>query len=60
MKRTGGKLDILFNNTSTMYKAPAIKADPTCTHAIFNANIFGLFEMVSTFTPLLLASTLNT
>ncbi|CAI7659773.1 unnamed protein product [Penicillium pancosmium] len=60
VKRTGGKLDMLFNNAGTMYEAPAIEADPTRTRAMFDANVFGLFDMVSTFTPLLLASVSNT
>ncbi|KAJ5399634.1 Glucose/ribitol dehydrogenase, partial [Penicillium sp. CMV-2018d] len=72
VKRTGGKLDILFNNAGTIfqlltrfsaltvYEAPAIEADPTRTRAMFDANVFGLFDMVSTFTPLLLASASNT
>lgn len=92
VKRTGGKLDILFNNAGTstsnllippwsfdilslvcivfqlltrffaltVYEAPAIEADPTRTRAMFDANVFGLFDMVSTFTPLLLASASNT
>ncbi|KAJ5978236.1 Glucose/ribitol dehydrogenase [Penicillium viridicatum] len=60
VKQTGGKLDMLFNNAGTMYEAPAIEADPTRTRAMFDANVFGLFDMVSTFTPLLLASASNT
>jgi 1-acylglycerone phosphate reductase len=60
VKRTGGKLDMLFNNAGTMYEAPAIEADPTRIRAMFDANVFGLFDMVSTFTPLLLASATNT
>ncbi|GKZ27436.1 hypothetical protein AbraIFM66951_005328 [Aspergillus brasiliensis] len=55
-KRTGGKLDMLFNNAGTMYEAPAIEADPARTRSMFDANVFGLFDMVSAFTPLLLAS----
>lgn len=91
VKRTGGKLDMLFNNAGTsmshlwfrmvfwhpgtclysfqllteffaltVYEAPAIEADPARTCAMFDANVFGLFDMVSTFTPLLLASASNT
>jgi 1-acylglycerone phosphate reductase len=43
-----------------VYEAPAIEADPTRIRAMFDANVFGLFDMVSTFTPLLLASATNT
>jgi 1-acylglycerone phosphate reductase len=35
---------------------PAIEADPQAVKAMFEANVFGLFNMVSAFTPLLLAS----
>ncbi|KAF7587412.1 hypothetical protein BBP40_007252 [Aspergillus hancockii] len=59
-KRTGGKLDILFNNAGTMYEAPAIEGDTDRTRSMFNANVFGLFDMVSAFAPLLLASVPNT
>ncbi|KAI7763477.1 hypothetical protein LZL87_010542 [Fusarium oxysporum] len=55
-KRTGGKLDILFNNAGMMYEAPAIEADKDQVQNMFKTNVFGLFDMVQTFTPLLLAS----
>ncbi|KAJ4993376.1 NADPH-dependent 1-acyldihydroxyacetone phosphate reductase 4 [Stagonosporopsis vannaccii] len=54
--RNGGKLDILFNNAGSMYEAPAIEADPVRVRNMFNANVFGVFDMVSAFTPLLLAA----
>ncbi|KAF9777763.1 hypothetical protein IL306_004331 [Fusarium sp. DS 682] len=54
--RTGGKLDLLFNNAGMMYEAPAIEADRDQVQNMFNTNVFGLFDMVQTFTPLLLAS----
>ncbi|OJJ05325.1 hypothetical protein ASPVEDRAFT_893762 [Aspergillus versicolor CBS 583.65] len=53
--RTGGKLDMLFNNAGIMYEAPAIEADPTRIRSMFDANVFGLFDMVQAFTPLLLS-----
>ncbi|KAJ5668112.1 Glucose/ribitol dehydrogenase [Penicillium maclennaniae] len=56
VKRTGGKLDMLFNNAGTMYEVPAIEADPSRVRQMFDANVFGLFDMVSAFSPLLLAS----
>ncbi|KAF4338990.1 1-acyldihydroxyacetone-phosphate reductase [Fusarium beomiforme] len=55
-ERTGGKLDLLFNNAGMMYEAPAIEADRDQVQNMFNTNVFGLFDMVQTFTPLLLAS----
>lgn len=39
-----------------MYEAPAIEADPSRVRAMFDANVFGLFDMVTAFTPLLLAA----
>lgn len=53
-KLTDGRLDMLFNNAGTMYEAPAIEADQKHVRAMFDTNVFGLFEMVSVFTPLLL------
>ncbi|KAM9874422.1 oxidoreductase [Verticillium dahliae] len=52
--RTGGKLDILFNNAGTLYEAPAIEQDPIRVKKMFDTNVFGLFDSVSVFTPLLL------
>ncbi|KFY92862.1 hypothetical protein V500_04008 [Pseudogymnoascus sp. VKM F-4518 (FW-2643)] len=55
-KRTGGKLDILFNNAGTMYEAPAVEADIVRVRQMFDTNVFGLFDMTQAFLPLLLAS----
>ncbi|OBT53102.1 hypothetical protein VE04_08306 [Pseudogymnoascus sp. 24MN13] len=55
-KRTGGKLDILFNNAGTMYEAPAVEADIVRVRQMFDTNVFGLFNMTQAFLPLLLAS----
>ncbi|CAG8902702.1 unnamed protein product [Penicillium egyptiacum] len=55
-KRSGGKLDMLLNNAGMMYEAPAIEADRENVRRMFNANVFGLFDMVTAFVPLLLAS----
>ncbi|OLN86608.1 NADPH-dependent 1-acyldihydroxyacetone phosphate reductase 4 [Colletotrichum chlorophyti] len=55
-RRTSGILDFLFNNAGSLYEAPAIEADPVRVRAMFDANVFGLFDMVSEFTPLLLAA----
>ncbi|KAJ0166506.1 NADPH-dependent 1-acyldihydroxyacetone phosphate reductase [Colletotrichum tanaceti] len=55
-KRTGGKLDILFNNAGTMYEAPAIESDPQQVRKMFDANVFGLFDVVTAFAPLLIAA----
>lgn len=42
-----------------MYEAPAIEADRESVHRMFDANVFGLFDMVTAFVPLLLASVPN-
>ncbi|KPM42784.1 hypothetical protein AK830_g3770 [Neonectria ditissima] len=55
-QRTDGKLDMLFNNAGSMYEMPAIEADSYKVRTMFDANVFGLFDMVTAFTPLLLAS----
>ncbi|KAH6697196.1 hypothetical protein F5X68DRAFT_257436 [Plectosphaerella plurivora] len=55
-KRTGGSLDILFNNAGSLYQAPCVESDPAQVRSMFNANVFGLFDMISAFTPLLLVS----
>ncbi|KAG7419805.1 NADPH-dependent 1-acyldihydroxyacetone phosphate reductase [Fusarium oxysporum f. sp. rapae] len=54
--RTGSTLDILFNNAGALYEAPAIEADPARVRSLFDTNVFGLMEVVTAFTPLLLAS----
>ncbi|KAI8301579.1 hypothetical protein K4K59_000982 [Colletotrichum sp. SAR11_240] len=50
---TGGTLDILYNN------AGALEADSGRVRNMFDANVFGLFDMVTAFTPLLLAAVPN-
>lgn len=42
--------------TLAVYEAPAIEADKDQVQNVFKTNVFGLFDMVQTFTPLLLAS----
>ncbi|KAF3042340.1 hypothetical protein E8E12_003269 [Didymella heteroderae] len=54
--RTGGKLDMLFNNAGMMYEAPGIEADIGRVRQMFETNVFGVFNMVQAFTPLLLAA----
>lgn len=39
-----------------MYEAPAVEADAARVRSLFDTNVFGLMEMVTAFTPLLLAS----
>ena len=47
----GSKSDVAL-----VYEAPAIEVNHDRVHAMFDTNCFGLFNMVSAFTPLLLAS----
>ncbi|KAJ4178139.1 hypothetical protein NW755_013416 [Fusarium falciforme] len=44
------------NHQFTVYEAPAVEADPSRVRQLFATNVFGLMEMVTAFTPLLLAS----
>jgi 1-acylglycerone phosphate reductase len=39
-----------------VYEAPAVEADPARVRSLFDTNVFGLMEVVTAFTPLLLAS----
>ncbi|CAJ0544063.1 Ff.00g040640.m01.CDS01 [Fusarium sp. VM40] len=57
--RTGGKLDMLFNNAGIMYEAPALEADPVRIRQMYDTNVFGLFDVVAAFTPLLIAAVPN-
>jgi 1-acylglycerone phosphate reductase len=41
---------------SLVYEAPAIEADPRRVRAMFDANVFGVFDVISAFTPLLMAT----
>jgi 1-acylglycerone phosphate reductase len=42
-----------------VYEAPAMEADPRRVPAMFDANVFGIFDVISAFTPLLLATVLS-
>lgn len=39
-----------------MYEAPAIEAESSRVRAMFDSNVFGVFDMVSAFAPLLIAA----
>lgn len=41
---------------SAVYQIPAVEADPAVVRQMYNTNVFGLFDMVTAFTPLLLSS----
>lgn len=42
-----------------MYEAPAVEDDSSRVRKMFDANVFGLFDVVTTFTPLLIAAVPN-
>lgn len=42
-----------------MYEAPALEADPKQVRRMFDTNVFGLFDVVTKFTPLLIAAAQN-
>jgi short-subunit dehydrogenase len=42
-----------------VYEAPALEADPVRIRQMYDTNVFGLFDMVAAFTPLLIAAVLN-
>lgn len=49
----------LFNHAvliAQVYESPAVEADPNQVREMFNTNVFGVFDMVQAFVPLLLAS----
>ena len=50
---TGGKLDILYNNAGRNYVIPALDYDDDELQELFQANLFSLMKMCSTFAPLL-------
>lgn len=51
------KTETLTCRTSNaVYQIPAVEADPATVRQMYNTNVFGLFDMVTAFTPLLLAS----
>ena len=43
-------------NYTTVYEAPAIEADRARVRSLFDSNLFGFFDMIAAFTPLLLAA----
>lgn len=51
---TGGKLDILYNNAGRNYVVPALDYDEDELHELFQANLFSVMKMCSTFAPLLI------
>ena len=41
----------------SVYEHPAVELDPTIIQKLFDANVFGVFDMINAFFPLLLAAT---
>ena len=52
---TGGKLSYLVNNAGSHYAAPAIELDIDRVRKVFETNVFGVMQMCSTFSKMLIA-----
>ncbi|KAM5347959.1 hypothetical protein ACJ41O_007783 [Fusarium nematophilum] len=53
---TGGKLDILVNNSGVGYRAPLIESDLAAAKACFDVNVWGVLEVTRAFNPMLIAT----
>ncbi|KAF4458929.1 short-chain dehydrogenase reductase [Fusarium albosuccineum] len=53
---TGGRLDILINNSGVGYMAPLLDADMATAKALFDVNVWGVLEVTNAFSPMLIAS----
>ncbi|KAL2691558.1 hypothetical protein Neosp_001947 [[Neocosmospora] mangrovei] len=53
---TGGKLDILVNNSGVGYMASLLDADMSPAKAMFDVNVWAVLEVTQAFSPLLIAS----
>ncbi|KAF4996290.1 hypothetical protein FDECE_12512 [Fusarium decemcellulare] len=53
---SGGKLDILINNSGVGYMAPLLDADMATAKALFDVNVWGVLEVTNAFSPMLIAS----
>lgn len=52
-KRTGGKLDVLFNNAGIEFNSPLLDTDIGEAKRLFDVNVWGPLAMVQAFAPLL-------
>jgi 1-acylglycerone phosphate reductase len=52
--RTGGKLDVLVNNSGGGYMAPALDVDIAKAKTMFEVNFWAVLAMVQAFAPLLI------
>ncbi|KAM0432867.1 hypothetical protein ACHAPT_004569 [Fusarium lateritium] len=53
---TGGKLDILVNNSGVGYMAPLLDVDMAAAKAMFDVNIWGVMAVTQALSPMLIAS----
>ncbi|KAF4983323.1 hypothetical protein FZEAL_1238 [Fusarium zealandicum] len=53
---TGGRLDILINNSGFAYMSPLLDTDIAGAKACFDVNVWGVLEVTRAFTPMLIAS----
>lgn len=56
-EKTGGRVDILFNNAGTHYAATAMDLDITEAEKLFTVNLFAVMRLCQLFLPLLRKST---
>ncbi|KAJ6084367.1 hypothetical protein N7486_011167 [Penicillium sp. IBT 16267x] len=53
-KATGGKLDVLVNNSGQQVVVPMLEMDSTDGRKLFDVNFWGAFDMIQAFTPCLM------
>ena len=55
-EKTGGKLDILINNSGARYVVPALDADIEAAKKMFDVNLWGALAVTQAFAPLVIAA----
>ncbi|KAJ5659212.1 hypothetical protein N7507_005663 [Penicillium longicatenatum] len=53
-KTTGGKLDVLVNNSGQQVVVPMLEMDTNDGRKLFDVNFWGVFDMIQAFTPCLM------
>lgn len=53
-KATGGKLDVLVNNSGQQVVVPMLEMDVEDGRKLFDVNFWGVFDMIQAFTPCLM------
>ncbi|KAJ5108881.1 hypothetical protein N7456_005556 [Penicillium angulare] len=55
-EETGGKLDVLINNSGQQHVVPMLEMTPEFARKLFDVNFWGVFDMIQAFTPCLAAA----